>query len=375
MKKLTITLLFSAFNILCFAQMPFTEKMVHDMSLRLINESAKFCKDDLAPTFVIIGSEGGAVNYEQITKLIMESKQISRVLTDVKIKQYGKMATATGSLVHVFNLGKGDIIANERFTYIHEFNNGKWQIVHAQHTPIQPVNDNLEAVAKQWISDYNKDDVAFFKDKITEDFVGTNWGSPFFDRQAVLREGRKSTTNDSEILVVKSLQSGNVGLVTGVMTYHHRQPDGSDNADKVAYTFGMVKQNGKWMYATHQFAAMIQEKPEEVLNVFLAEYHKNPKTFFENRLPDDFRFLNGGKENVPKAGVISNSTNDPTDSEVSDVKAFQSGNLGVVSGFHVFKNRQADGNIRADKVAFTYTFQKKNGKWFFAESHQTPVKE
>ena len=160
MKKLTITLLFSAFNILCFAQMPFTEKMVHDMSLRLINESAKFCKDDLAPTFVIIGSEGGAVNYEQITKLIMESKQISRVLTDVKVKQYGKMATATGSLVHVFNLGKGDIIANERFTYIHEFNNGKWQIVHAQHTPIQPVNDNLEAVAKQWISDYNKDDGA-----------------------------------------------------------------------------------------------------------------------------------------------------------------------------------------------------------------------
>jgi ketosteroid isomerase-like protein len=196
----------------------------------------------------------------------------------------------------------------------------------------------------------------------------------FFGKKGL--EGIKpGQTADTEASDMKSLQSGNLAIVTGIMTYHHKQPDGTDLTDKNVFTFGLVKKGGKWMYATHHASSMVEEKPEDVLNLFLTEYHKNPKAFFESRLPQDFRFLNGGKQTVTKEGVLSDSKTDPTDSEVTDVKAFKSGNLGIVSGVHVFKNRQSDGNIRADKVYFTYTMVKRNGKWFFAESHQTPVKE
>ena len=92
-----------------------------------------------------------------------------------------------------------------------------------------------------------------------------------------------------------------------------------------------------------------------------------------DRMSEDFRYINGeGKFSVKEQFRIN--TTRQTDSELSDLKVRQNGNLGVISGIHTTNNKQADGSNKPNHTAFTYTIQKTNGKWLFVNSQQTPVK-
>jgi len=108
------------------------------------------------------------------------------------------------------------------------------------------------------------------------------------------------------------------------------------------------------------------DEPEKVLQLFVTEYNADPHRFFDSRIPKDFRYTNAEglfsfRESVVKGAEGRSSTN----SEVSNLKFFKSGDLIVASGIHTF-----GGN----PVAFTYTLQKQNGRWMFAASHHTAQK-
>jgi hypothetical protein len=109
------------------------------------------------------------------------------------------------------------------------------------------------------------------------------------------------------------------------------------------------------------------DDPEKVLQLFIKEYNADPHSFFNSRTPSDFRYTNAKglfsyRESVVKGAEGRKSTN----SEVSNLKFFKSGDLIVAGGIHTF-----EGN----PVAFTYTLQKQNGRWMFAASHHSTVEK
>jgi hypothetical protein len=108
----------------------------------------------------------------------------------------------------------------------------------------------------------------------------------------------------------------------------------------------------------------IDDDPEKVLQTFVKEFNQNDAGFFTSRLSKDFRYTDGSGTFLKRDDIIKNSEGGKArNSSVSDVKSFREGNLAVVSGIHTFENN--------DKVAFTYTLVKQNGKWHFAASQHT----
>ncbi len=62
MKKLTATLVFTALNLLAFAQSTFPEKTLTHMRQRMLSTSwAQFSKEEVSPDFVMQGSKGNTM--------------------------------------------------------------------------------------------------------------------------------------------------------------------------------------------------------------------------------------------------------------------------------------------------------------------------
>jgi hypothetical protein len=122
----------------------------------------------------------------------------------------------------------------------------------------------------------------------------------------------------------------------------------------------------------------------------LGEYKKDSKAFFINRLSEDFRYSNpqgkylyksdvaaAGKTAVVKTSdaqkivttiqTIETMLENALANDVLEPVIIQSSNLAIVSGIQENSN---DG-----KVACTYTFQKRKGKWMFVASQQTKLAE
>ena len=113
------------------------------------------------------------------------------------------------------------------------------------------------------------------------------------------------------------------------------------------------------------FAQKDPEDAEKLLTGFVAEYNKDPHKFFSERLANDFRYISATGVVVNRDQVLKeNEGRKSTKSEVSDVKFFTDGNLAVSSGFHTFEGR---------KVAFTYTWIKRQEKWYFLASQHTAI--
>ena len=112
---------------------------------------------------------------------------------------------------------------------------------------------------------------------------------------------------------------------------------------------------------------------ETVLKEFIVEYNKSPHDFFKNRLTPDFRYTDENGSFLFQSAILKSSEGRPSlQSEVSDLKTFRYGDLGIVSGIHSFEDGW--------KVAFTYTLVKQKGngaapRWMFAASQQTPVQK
>ncbi len=119
----------------------------------------------------------------------------------------------------------------------------------------------------------------------------------------------------------------------------------------------------------------------------LAEYKRDSKAFFINRLSEDFRYTSpqgkflykkdvaGGNPEkiVSTLQAIENMLQNSLSNEILEPLVYQSRDLAIVSGRHKTAQVGSDGKETTGEVACTYAFQNKKGKWMFVASQQTSL--
>jgi ketosteroid isomerase-like protein len=112
---------------------------------------------------------------------------------------------------------------------------------------------------------------------------------------------------------------------------------------------------------------------QATLNEILDEYKKDSKAFFNNRLSEDFRYTNSKGTYQPQKDFLGGTAQSIVTTEMLQPVIFQSGDLAVTSGIHQTLRTEKDGSQKMGQVAATYTWQRRNDKWMFVASQQTPV--
>lgn len=109
---------------------------------------------------------------------------------------------------------------------------------------------------------------------------------------------------------------------------------------------------------------------EQSFAKLMDEYKKSPKEYVQNYYSDDYRFLvtASGKIVDKKAMSLTLANLKVTELNYSDLKFYESGNLGVVNGIITIKY-----GVNTYKDAFTYTFQKQKDQWKNVAGHHTQV--
>ena len=107
---------------------------------------------------------------------------------------------------------------------------------------------------------------------------------------------------------------------------------------------------------------------EATFKELLEEYKKDSKAFMINRLSEDFRYINSKGKFLKKQDIITNDGEKIVMTEVLQPIIFYSADLGIISGIHKTAAVRSDGREVQREIPFTYTFQKRNGKWMFVAS-------
>jgi hypothetical protein len=124
MKKLFVNLFFLSIVTLCFSQPAFTEKTVHEINKRFIENPTN---DDTAPDYVLTGSEGQKINMDQLKQMFPAVKHLTWETSDISIKQSGNIAIVNGITKHSF-MSLSDNVTHYyhvRGTYVYEYKKDK----------------------------------------------------------------------------------------------------------------------------------------------------------------------------------------------------------------------------------------------------------
>jgi ketosteroid isomerase-like protein len=386
MRNYTISLLFLAMSLSSFAQKVFDNNGFNGMMQRYDKDPVQFLKTETAPDFMLVGTNGYVFDVKGVMAIYDNITPISRVYSDLKTRQYGNTGVATGRVKHTYtNKKNGETqVYDELFSYVFNQNKGKWLMVSAQHSE-PPMDKNAEEAAIKKVLDaqvaavYAGDVMAiqkFYKDdpKAFHIISGTAGEFGWRDNESIKSNQKLAKPRNGTPL----RSNYNIKIVGNMATAHYDQTN-TFNDGKITTEHNLhilEKVNNEWKItgaSIHPNNLANEDKPDEVLVKFINEYNKDATAFFMDRCPEDFRYTNGDGKFSGKDALKSDKTH-TSESEVSEMKVFKSGDLAVVSGIHTWKNKQNDGNVKVNKVAFTYTLLKKNGKWLFAASHHTPVK-
>lgn len=130
-----LTILFTTFCLFASAQ-TFNEKTFMDISQRIGKDPAQYVKTEAVPDFILVGSTGAVFNLERFLALVAGTTTESWSISDLKVRQYGVTAVATGivSHSHKFKSDGSLLVFKELFTYTFSHQNGKWLAVSWQHT-------------------------------------------------------------------------------------------------------------------------------------------------------------------------------------------------------------------------------------------------
>ena len=103
------------------------------------------------------------------------------------------------------------------------------------------------------------------------------------------------------------------------------------------------------------------------------EYKKDSKAFFNNRLSEDWRYINskGGFQYQP--AFLGGASQNIVSTEILQPVIFQSGDLAVTSGIHKTVHINKDGKQVTENTAATYTWQRRNDKWMFVASQHSAI--
>ena len=396
MKQLTSTLLFLATSIFSFAQTPFTEKTVQDMNKSILADYPKYLNEFASPDFVLSNAQGQLMTFEQL-KAAIDLKAIEWTISDLKVKQFGKIAIATGINKHTMMFAKQGILYhyNVRFTYNYEFKNGKWMWLHAQHTNILPVSTiEDETAIKKTLDDV---DIAFnngdkegvinaWKNDPKITFIGSNSDGRF----NVIAQDYESLKKSISTYVTKP--TGARGVKSNyrfnfkdniVIVEFDQVTTLANGAKSLSHNINILEKVGdswKAIAASHHGFndPSKEDNPEEIAKQWIAEYSKDNKLFFVKNCSDDFIASNAGIDGGKFFGrefIEKRADGKPSDTETTINKVFKSGNLAVVIGTLIWHNKQADGSDKPNKVISTMIMQKKDGKWWYAGHHLSPLKE
>ena len=113
-----MTFLFSAISLFAIAQ-TFNEKTFMDIMARADKDHILYAKTEIAPEFVFNGTGGWVFDLKSFITLNEGGTAVSRSFSNVKVRQYGTVGIATGTVKHNITLKSGGaLINNELFTYV-----------------------------------------------------------------------------------------------------------------------------------------------------------------------------------------------------------------------------------------------------------------
>jgi ketosteroid isomerase-like protein len=132
-----------------------------------------------------------------------------------------------------------------------------------------------EATFKDMMQRYQKQTVEFLKTETTTDFLFIGVSGESMDKESFItfvQGASEFPTN--EFTNIKIRQYDNTAIVTGIWSHSHRLKfNNSIVSYKEAVTETFVRQNGKWLYASHQggFAPTIQADEEAAIKKLLVD--------------------------------------------------------------------------------------------------------
>ena len=112
---------------------------------------------------------------------------------------------------------------------------------------------------------------------------------------------------------------------------------------------------------------------QATLDELINEYKKDSKAFFNNRLSEDFRYINRKGGFQYQKEFLGGTAQNIVSTEMPQAVIFQSGDLAVTSGIHKTVRIGKDDNQITENSAVTYTWQRQNGKWLFVASQQSAI--
>ena len=390
MKQLTITFFLSIISVFSFAQTPFTEQTLLDMNKRMMQDYPKFIVEEVSPDYSFTTAAGA-----NLTLQAMKDAKIKVVewnTHDLKVKQIGNVAIVRGINDHIIQSTTSNALSkySVHFIYTFEYKNGKWLWLTAHHIYNHPSKEEDEATIKKLLDEetrafYGGDKETFSKLwKIDPKFMFL-----FNNADGSLTNADKEKFEN----VINNLKpSGKTGLKTNhriringniaiadfdqVTTFSN----GAKNPAHGLYIFERVSNTWKFVGAALHNVSDKDDKPEEIVKQWIADYNKDGKSFFENNCSDDYiasnTDINGGKF-FDRATIVGRARkeNETNDLETTNMKSFKSGNLAVVMGNLILHHKQPDGSDKPDKTVSTFIMQKKDGKWWYVGHHISPLKE
>ena len=397
MKQLTITFLFSIISIFCFAQTPFTEKTFLDFAKKMEKDPVQTLENSAVTDFVFVGTGGFVTDLKGLIALYDNFTSVSFTPTDYKIRTYGNSTIVTGRLKHTYTVKKTGAprILDELITYTYAWINGEWKFTSAQHSDA-PIDRNIEEVAIKKILDdvdaaFNGGDkdgvINAWKNDPKISFIGSGAGGEFnlvaqdFEglKKAVTQYVVKPTGTKGIKSNHRFMFKGNLAIVE--FDQEDIRANGTKGHSHSIDIFEKVGDSWKVIVASHHgFNNKNEDTPEEIVKQWIADYNKDGKSFFENNCSDDYiasnTGINGGKF-FDRATIIGRARkeNETNDAETTNMKSFKSGNLAVVMGNLIWHHKQPDGSDKPEQTVSTFILQKKDGKWWYAGHHISPLKE
>ena len=112
---------------------------------------------------------------------------------------------------------------------------------------------------------------------------------------------------------------------------------------------------------------------QATLHEILDEYKKDSHAFMNNHLSEDWRYINSKGAYQYQKEFLGGTAQSIVSTDILQPVIFQSGDLAITSGVHHTVLLDKEGKQYTRDVAATYTWQRRNGKWMFVASQQTPV--
>ena len=103
--KTLMTLLFSAISLFAIAQ-TFNEKTFMDIMQRADKYHVLYAKTEIAPEFVFNGIGGWVFDLKSFITLNEGGTAVSRSFSNVKVRQYGNVGIATGTVKEEYHVKK-----------------------------------------------------------------------------------------------------------------------------------------------------------------------------------------------------------------------------------------------------------------------------